>query len=48
MGIYSINSINEASASSYLDDIQLEEVFEENYMEAALRHTYEIQENMNI
>ena len=47
MGIYSINSINEASASSYLDDIQLEEVFEENYMEAALRHTYEIQENMN-
>lgn len=47
MGIYSINSINEASVSSYLDDIQLEEVFEENYMEAALRHTYEIQENMN-
>lgn len=47
MGIYSIQGINESSVSSYLEDIQIEDIVEENYMEAALRHTYEINENMH-
>lgn len=47
MGIYSIQGINESSVSSYLNDIQIEDIVEENYMEAALRHTYEINENMH-
>lgn len=45
MGIYSTRGIYESSIN--LDATQPEEVFEENFMEAALRHTYENTCNLN-
>lgn len=45
MGIYSTKSIYENSVA--LDDVQIEEIHEENFMEAALRHTYENTTNLN-
>lgn len=45
MGIYSVREAYEGSA--YLEDVEVEEIFEDSFDEAALRHTYEIDSNLN-
>lgn len=45
MGIYSTRGIYESSVD--LDAVETEEIFEENFTEAALRHTYEATCNLN-
>lgn len=45
MGVYSTRGIYESSVA--IDDVELEEIYEENFTEAALRHTYENTCNLN-
>lgn len=45
MGIYSVKEAYEGSA--YLEDVEVEDIFEDSFDEAALRHTYEIDSNLN-
>lgn len=45
MGIYSVRE--SYIASDYLEDVEVEDIFEESFDEAALRHTYEIDSNLN-
>lgn len=45
MGIYSVR--DNYNASAYLEDVEIEDVFEENLEEAALRHTYENNVNLH-
>lgn len=45
MGIYSVKEAYEGTA--YLEDVEVEDIFEDSFDEAALRHTYEIDSNLN-
>lgn len=45
MGIYSVKEAYEGSA--YLENTEVEDIFEDSFDEAALRHTYEIDSNLN-
>lgn len=45
MGIYSVRE--SYIGSDYLEDVEVEDIFEESFDEAALRHTYEIDSNLN-
>lgn len=45
MGIYSVKEAYEGTA--YLENVEVEDIFEDSFDEAALRHTYEIDSNLN-
>lgn len=45
MGIYSVKEAYGGTA--YLEDTEVEDIFEDSFDEAALRHTYEIDSNLN-